>query len=125
MIETARRHCVQLDASNTRLEEDRAQLKDQETSLRNDIRESDQALADAVAGNERLREQMEETRIASQQQNERDQAALKDSYESRIKDQKTSHEQDVTFMEQQVCFGFEILSLFLLQLFSFLLRRYS
>ena len=53
MIETARRHCVQLDAANSRLEEDRQSLLEQEKTLRNDIRESDQALADAVAGNER------------------------------------------------------------------------
>ncbi len=41
MIETARRHCVQLDAANTRLEEDRQHLQDQEKQMRNDIRESD------------------------------------------------------------------------------------
>jgi len=102
MIETARRHCVQLDAANARLEEDRCQLVDQEKQLRNDIRESDTALADAVAGNERLREQMEEARVQAQQTNERDQGVCRDSYEQKIKDQKGTHEQNVAFMEQQV-----------------------
>lgn len=102
MIETARRHCVQLDSANTRLDEDRNNLLENEKQLRNDIRESDTALADAVAANERLREQMEETRVQAQQQCERDQALLKESYDQKIKDQKASHEQDVAFMEQQV-----------------------
>lgn len=102
MIETARRHCVQLDATNTALEEDRNVLSEVEKTLRYEIRESDQALADAVSGNERLREQMEETRSQSQQQNERDQAACRDGYEQKIKDKKLSHEQDTSFMENQV-----------------------
>ncbi|CAD7953073.1 unnamed protein product [Amoebophrya sp. A25] len=154
MIETARRHCVQLDAANARLEEDRQSLLENEKQLRNDIRESDQALADAVAGNERyyyeprlsldpflnflshfvdpmfvfavllfwhhtenkniirdcvhqeqqdrLREQMEDTRVQAQQQNEKDQQSMKDSFEQKIRDQKQLHEQNVAYMEQQV-----------------------
>ncbi|CAD7923835.1 unnamed protein product [Amoebophrya sp. A120] len=102
MIETARRHCVQLDAANARLEEDRQTLFESEKQHRNDIRESDQALSDAVAGNERLREQMEEARVSAQQQNERDQQVLKDTFETKIRDLKQSHEQNVAYMEQQV-----------------------
>ena len=92
MIETARRHCVQLDAANTRLEEDRQSLYDQEKQLRNDIRESDQALADAVAANEKLRDQMEDNRVHAQQQSERDQQLTRDGYDNKIKDLKASHE---------------------------------
>ena len=102
MIETARRHCVQLDAANVSLDEERNELSETERQMRNDIRESDQALADAVASNERLREQMEENRVQAQQSSERDQGELKSTFDNRIRDAKTSHEQDVTFMEQQV-----------------------
>ncbi len=55
-----------------------------------------------MASNERLREQMEESRVQAQQQNERDQQLCRDTYEQKIKDQKGGHEQNVAFMEQQV-----------------------
>lgn len=84
MMQTARRKGLQLESHLSQAECERDRLQGQADTLRQQIRESDEALGEAVRANEALREQMEVQRLESHNANERDLKTCRDMYERRL-----------------------------------------
>jgi len=84
MTQTARRRSLQLEAHLAQAEGERDRLQGTGDTLRQQIRESDEALGEAVRSNEALREQMEVQRLDSQNANERDLKTCREMFEKRL-----------------------------------------
>jgi len=84
MTQTARRRSLQLEAHLAQAEGERDRLQATAETLRQQIRESDEALGEAVRSNEALREQMEVQRLDSQSANERDLKTCREMFEKRL-----------------------------------------
>jgi len=84
MMQTARRKGLQLESHLSQAECERDRLQAQADTLRQQIRESDEALGEAVRANEALREQMEVQRLDSHNANERDLKTCRDMFERRL-----------------------------------------
>jgi len=84
MMQTARRKGLQLEAHLAQAEAERDRLQYTADTLRQQIRESDEALSEAVRSNEALREQMEIQRLDAQSANERDLKTCRDMFEKRL-----------------------------------------
>jgi len=84
MMQTARRKGMQLEAHLAQAEGERDRLQATAEALRQQIRESDEALGEAVRSNEALREQMEVQRLDSQAANERELKLCRDMFEKRL-----------------------------------------
>mmetsp|Transcript_741 Transcript_741/g.1553 ORF Transcript_741/g.1553 Transcript_741/m.1553 type:complete len:943 (-) Transcript_741:140-2968(-) len=82
--QTARRRVLQLEAQLSQAESDRDRLQSTAEELREQIRQSDQALAEAVRCNEALREQMEVQRQESHDANDRDLKICREMYDKRL-----------------------------------------
>jgi chromosome segregation ATPase len=84
MMQTARRKSLQLEAHLAQAEGERDRLQATAETLRQQIRESDEALGEAVRSNEALREQMEVQRLESQNASERDLKTCREMFEKRL-----------------------------------------
>jgi chromosome segregation ATPase len=84
MMQTARRKSLQLEAHLAQAEGERDRLQATAETLRHQIRESDEALGEAVRSNEALREQMEVQRLESQNASERDLKTCREMFEKRL-----------------------------------------
>merc|ERR1719247_4105131 len=84
MTQTARRRGLQLESRLAHGEQERERLQATADTLRQQIRESDEALSEAVRSNEALREQMEVQRLDSQSANERDLKTCREMFEKRL-----------------------------------------
>jgi chromosome segregation ATPase len=84
MLQTARRKHLQLESRAAQADGERERLKNIVETLRQQYRESDEALAEAVRSNEALREQMEVQRLDAHSSNERDLKLCREMYERRI-----------------------------------------
>jgi chromosome segregation ATPase len=96
------RDLVRLESSRGAVESDIRSKEQIAADLRRQIRESDDALAAAVSGNEHLRLQMEEQRIRFQQKNEADLADARASYEQKLNDARATQETDVATASRQL-----------------------
>eukprot|EP00929_Paragymnodinium_shiwhaense_P015623 TRINITY_DN123722_c0_g1_i1.p1 TRINITY_DN123722_c0_g1~~TRINITY_DN123722_c0_g1_i1.p1 ORF type:complete len:882 (+),score=310.46 TRINITY_DN123722_c0_g1_i1:118-2763(+) len=92
MIQTARRKVLQLESRLAQAEGERDRLQLSADTLRQQIRESDEALGEAVRSNEALREQMEVQRLDAQSANERDLKLCREMFERRLELAAQSHE---------------------------------
>jgi len=70
--------------------------------LKSRVRESDDALAAAVSGNEHLRDQMEEQRQRFQEKNETDLSDCRADFEQKIADERVTHEADAVMTSKQI-----------------------
>jgi len=70
--------------------------------LRRQIRESDDALAAAVSGNEHLRAQMEEQRRRHQEKNETDLTEARNNYEQKLLDARNAQDADIAASHRQL-----------------------
>lgn len=84
MTQTARTRGLSLEGAVAQKEGERVRLSETSDSLCQQIRESDEALGEAVRSNEALREQMEVQRLDSHSANERDLKLCRDMYEKRL-----------------------------------------
>merc|ERR1719386_183825 len=82
-MQTARRKGLQLESHLTQAENERDRLQAQADTLRQQIRESDEALTEAVRSNEALREQMEVQRLDSHAGNERDLKLCREMFDNK------------------------------------------
>merc|ERR1719386_386407 len=90
-MQTARRKGLQLESHLSQAECERDRLQAQADTLRQQIRESDEALGEAVRANEALREQMEVQRLDSYAGNERDLKLCREMFEKRGEDAAQHH----------------------------------
>mmetsp|Transcript_78554 Transcript_78554/g.138419 ORF Transcript_78554/g.138419 Transcript_78554/m.138419 type:complete len:889 (-) Transcript_78554:128-2794(-) len=94
MIQTARRKASQLESRLSMVQNERDRLQSSADILRQQIRESDEALSDAVKSNEALREQMELQRLDAHSSNERDLKLCREMFEKRMESQAQAHQTD-------------------------------
>jgi len=92
-MQTARRRTLQLESRLAQAEGERDRLVTTSDALRQQIRESDEALADAVRGNEALREHMEVQRLDAQSASERDLKLCREMFERQAEVQGQAHRQ--------------------------------
>lgn len=92
--QTARRKAVQLQSHLAQVEGQRDRLHGVAETLRQHIRESDEALGDAVRSNEALREQMEVQRLDSQGANERDLKLCREMYGKKLETTRQGQHQE-------------------------------
>merc|ERR1719359_1217261 len=83
-LDHIKRDVIRLESQNAALDTENRTKEQSIMELRKQIRESDDALAAAVSGNEHLREQMEEQRNRFQEMNEADLTNCRQAYESKI-----------------------------------------
>lgn len=83
MMQTAKRKVLQLESRMAQAEGERDRLQYTADMLRQQIRESDEALSEAVRSNEALREQMEVQRLDAHNANERDLKLCREMFERR------------------------------------------
>eukprot|EP00927_Polykrikos_kofoidii_P001575 TRINITY_DN1059_c1_g1_i1.p1 TRINITY_DN1059_c1_g1~~TRINITY_DN1059_c1_g1_i1.p1 ORF type:complete len:935 (-),score=252.86 TRINITY_DN1059_c1_g1_i1:150-2882(-) len=84
MMQTSRRKVLQLESRAAQGEGERERLQSLADTLRQQIRESDEALGEAVRSNESLREQMEVQRLDAHSANERDLKLCREMYQRRL-----------------------------------------
>merc|ERR1719426_741767 len=84
MMQTAKRKSDQFKSRHAQDEGERDRLQATADTLRQQIRESDEALGEAVRSNEALREQMEVQRLESQNASERDLKTCREMFEKRL-----------------------------------------
>lgn len=70
--------------------------------LRRQVRESDDALAAAVSGNEHLRAQMEEQRLRFQEKNEADLTEARKLFEQKLSDARNAQDADISASSRQL-----------------------
>merc|ERR1719498_2199571 len=97
-----KRDVIRYETQYKTLDTDNRTKEEAIMELRKQIRESDDALAAAVSGNEHLREQMEEQRNRFQEMNEADLTNCRNSYEAKLLQQKDSHTADLAMAQQQI-----------------------
>lgn len=102
MTQTARTRGLSLEAAVSQKEGDRARLNETSDSLSQQIRESDEALGEAVRSNEALREQMEVQRLDSHSANERDLKLCRDMYEKRIEVAAQNYAVEMSDLHQRI-----------------------
>eukprot|EP00746_Dinoflagellata_sp_MGD_P154766 gnl/MRDRNA2_/MRDRNA2_85020_c0_seq1.p1 gnl/MRDRNA2_/MRDRNA2_85020_c0~~gnl/MRDRNA2_/MRDRNA2_85020_c0_seq1.p1 ORF type:complete len:951 (-),score=256.80 gnl/MRDRNA2_/MRDRNA2_85020_c0_seq1:111-2963(-) len=101
-LDHIKRDVIRLESQNAALDTENRTKEQSIMELRKQIRESDDALAAAVSGNEHLREQMEEQRNRFQEMNEADLTNCRNSYEAKLLQQKDSHSADLAMAQQQI-----------------------
>lgn len=102
MTQTARTRGLSLEAAVAQKEGERARLTDTSDSLVQQIRESDEALGEAVRSNEALREQMEVQRLDSHAANERDLKLCRDMYEKRLEVAGQNYSVEMSELHQRI-----------------------
>jgi len=102
MLDTAKRNVVSLETHCGQLEAERKSLENLVNELHQQLRESDDALAAAVQGNEHLRTQMEEQQKRYHDLNERQLAEIKQEYEERIASLKQKAAGDLATCTKQL-----------------------
>jgi hypothetical protein len=101
-LEQLQRDIVALETAQSAVLSENTGLEQSIIELRRHIRESDDALAAAVSGNEHLRELMEEQRLRFQDKNEVDLADCRASYEQKLADMRKTAEADAAMTGQQI-----------------------
>lgn len=108
-MQTARRKGLQLEAHLAQAEGERDRLQETAETLRRQIRESDEALGEAVRSNEALREQMEVQRLEAHNANERDLKTCREYFEKQLEDaqhiyaaEQSDLAKKIRHMEEQV-----------------------
>lgn len=102
MTQTARRRVLQLESRLAHGEQERERLQATADTLRQQIRESDEALGEAVRSNEALREQMELQRLDSHDANERDLKLCREMFEKRLEASSQAQNAEQTDLAKQV-----------------------
>jgi len=102
MISTARRKSSQLEARLANGQHERDRIQATADALRQQVRESDEALAEAVKSNEALREQMEFQRLDAHASNERDLKLCREMLEKRMETQAQTHTHDQEELSKRV-----------------------
>lgn len=102
MISTARRKSSQLEARLGNAQHERDRIQATADALRQQVRESDEALAEAVKSNEALREQMEFQRLDAHASNERDLKLCREMFEKRKETQAQTHTHDQEELSKRV-----------------------
>lgn len=101
-FEQIERDIVALESAVSTAMSETTSMDDAVVELKRHIRESDDALAAAVSGNEHLREQMEEQRQRFQEKNEAELEECRELYEEKLVDAQQRHEADVHAAQQQL-----------------------
>jgi len=96
------RDLVRLDTAKGGVDSDMRAKEQAVAEFRRQIRESDDALAAAVSGNEHLREQMEEQRRRFQEKNEADLSDARVSFEQKFNDARNAQDSDVATASHQL-----------------------
>jgi len=96
------RDVVQLETAKGAADSDIRGKEQAVAEYRRQIRESDDALAAAVSGNEHLRDQMEEQRRRFQEKNEADLGDARASFEQKFNDARLVQDSDVTATSREL-----------------------
>eukprot|EP00931_Biecheleriopsis_adriatica_P088957 TRINITY_DN63172_c0_g1_i1.p1 TRINITY_DN63172_c0_g1~~TRINITY_DN63172_c0_g1_i1.p1 ORF type:complete len:922 (+),score=309.01 TRINITY_DN63172_c0_g1_i1:67-2766(+) len=102
MVQTARRKSAQLEARLSTAQSERDRLKASADTLRQQVKESDDALAEAMRSNEALRDQMELQRLDAHSANERELKLCQEMYARRLEGQAQSHEDQQAELSRRI-----------------------
>jgi len=94
MMQTAQRRGLQLESHLAQAEGERDRLESHVNTLKQQTRESDEALGEAYRSNEALREQMEIQRLDAHQANERDLKLCREMFSKRLEVQQQGHQSE-------------------------------
>jgi len=101
-LEQLGRDTITLDSACSAAKSDSGGLEQIIIELRRQSRESDDALAAAVSGNEHLREQLDEQRSRFQDKNEADLADCRAGFEQKLTEMRLGAEADMVMVSKQV-----------------------
>lgn len=101
-LQTAHRKSVQMEARLAAVQGERDRLQASVESLRQQVKFSDEALAEAVKSNEALREQMEIQRMDAQTASEREMKAWREKFQAHLVDQEQQHQAEQADLTRRV-----------------------
>lgn len=101
-LHSAQRMTVQLEARLANAQSDRDRLQASVETLRQQVKLSDEALAEAVKSNEALREQMEIQRIDAQSASERELRLWREKFQQHLEDQEAQHQVEQVDLARRV-----------------------